>query len=519
MLGRGKHDKLYKSSSGEILMRKVIDPQLQIGEQDIGAIRLDPKSRDDIPQILLGLQHIYTTPEVRGPVFAILEEVLPERSGEGGGKADPDTGRPGMSQWQILVLGVLRLGLDADYDRIQELANQHNTLRKMLGHSDWTDEKYYELQTLKDNLRLFTPEILDRINQEVVAAGHKALKKSLEEGVVARVDSFVVETDVHFPTDINLLLDAVRKTIDTCVKLCEQNNLDGWRQHAYHQRQFKKQYRRVQKLKHSSSKDEKKRQQKQVEIQQAHRSYLELAQSHLARAEQTRKQSPANCPVTLSLLQELDDYLSHARRQIDQIDRRVLRGERIPHDEKVFSIFQPHTEWICKGKAGVPMELGLRVNIIEDRCRFILHHQVMEKTTDDQVAVAMVDETKQRYPTLRAVSLDKGFHSPANRQALEERLECVALPKKGRRSQADKARESGPEFVRLRQEHSAVESAINALEHHGLDKCPDYGIDGFKRYVALAVVARNIHRLGAVLRQQEQEKKQRKRGPYKKRAA
>ncbi|MCU7911343.1 MAG: ISNCY family transposase, partial [Candidatus Thiodiazotropha sp. (ex Lucinoma aequizonata)] len=121
-------------------MRKVIDPQLQIGEQDIGAIRLDPKSRDDIPQILLGLQHIYITPEMRGPVFAILEEVLPERTSEGeNAKADPDTGRPGMSQWQILLLGILRLGLNADYDRIQELANQHNTLRKMLGHSDWAD--------------------------------------------------------------------------------------------------------------------------------------------------------------------------------------------------------------------------------------------------------------------------------------------------------------------------------------------------------------------------------------------
>ncbi|MCU7913480.1 MAG: ISNCY family transposase, partial [Candidatus Thiodiazotropha sp. (ex Lucinoma aequizonata)] len=121
-------------------MRKVINPQLQIGEQDIGAIRLDPKSRDDIPQILLELQHIYITSEVRGLVFAILEEVLPEHTSEGeNGKTDPDTGRPGMSQWQILVLGILRLGLNTDYDRIQELANQHNTLRKMLGHSDWAD--------------------------------------------------------------------------------------------------------------------------------------------------------------------------------------------------------------------------------------------------------------------------------------------------------------------------------------------------------------------------------------------
>lgn len=109
-----------------------------------------------------------------------------------------------MSQWQILVLGVLRLGLNADYDRIQELANEHKTLRQMLGHSDWSDVKQYNLQTLKDNLRLFTPEILDRINQEVVRAGHQALKKNPAEGVVGSCDSFVVETDVHFPTDINL---------------------------------------------------------------------------------------------------------------------------------------------------------------------------------------------------------------------------------------------------------------------------------------------------------------------------
>ena len=159
-------------------MRKVIDPQLQFGEQDISAIELDPKSRDDIPEILRGLQYIYTTRGLRERVFAILAEVIPDRVGEGAeGKADPEQGRPGMEQWKILVLGVLRLGLNADYDRIHELANQHLTIRQMLGHSGWDDETRYNLQTLKDNLRLFTPEILDRINQEVVGAGHRLVKK------------------------------------------------------------------------------------------------------------------------------------------------------------------------------------------------------------------------------------------------------------------------------------------------------------------------------------------------------
>ncbi len=159
-------------------MRQVINPQLQFGEQDISAIAFDPKSRDDIPQILRGLQYIYVTPELRKRVFAILAEVIPGSTIDGkDGPADTSTGRPGMEQWKILVLGVLRLGLNADFDRIHELANQHSTLRQMLGHSDWADDTQYNLQTLKDNLRLFTPELLDRINQEVLSAGHQLLKK------------------------------------------------------------------------------------------------------------------------------------------------------------------------------------------------------------------------------------------------------------------------------------------------------------------------------------------------------
>jgi len=110
-------------------MRQVIAPQLKLGEQDIAAIELDPKSRDDIPQLLRGLQYIYVTAEVREQVFAILAEVMPDGVH---GKAAAHTGRPGMEQWTILVLGTLRLGLNIDYDRVHELANEHKTLRQML---------------------------------------------------------------------------------------------------------------------------------------------------------------------------------------------------------------------------------------------------------------------------------------------------------------------------------------------------------------------------------------------------
>ena len=493
-------------------MRSVINPQMLLDGADIGSIYLDPKSRDDIPQILRGLQHIYTEPALRGRVFAILQEVLPDRVA-GEGKVDASMGRPGMEQWRILVLGVLRLGLNADYDRIQELANQHSTLRQMLGHGDWTDKAQYKLQTLKDNLRLFTPELLDRINQEVVGAGHVLVKKSSPEGLAARCDSFVVETHVHYPTDINLLWDAIRKTVEICAALCETHGLGNWRQSAYNLRQFKKLFRHAQKLKHSTSKDESKRQAKQAAMRQAHRGYLEQAQLYLERAHDTRDK--LKHLVLEVFLGELDAFMQHAARQIDQIDRRVLQGQSIAHDEKVLSLFQPHTEWISKGKAGVPVELGLRVCVVEDQHRFILRHRVMDKTTDDAIAVSIVEQTKQRFDTLKSVSMDKAFHSKDNQVKLKEIVELVVLPKKGRLCAVDKARQSEAEFVRLRRQHSAVESAINALESHGLDVCLDHGIVGFRRYVALAVVARNIQRLGAVLRQQEAD---RIRGPYKKAA-
>jgi hypothetical protein len=195
--------------------------------------------------------------------------------------------------------------------------------------------------------------------------------------------------------------------------------------------------------------------------------------------------------------------------------RAFQQGQTIAHDEKVFSLFQPHTEWISKGKAGVPVELGLRVCVVEDQHRFILHHQVMQKTADDAVAVSIVEHTKQRIGTLQSVSMDKAFHSQDNQIKLAQIVNLVVLPKKGRLSVVDKARESDAKFVQLRRQHSAVESAINALESHGLDICPDHGIMGFLRYVGWAVVARNIQRLGAVLRQQEAD---RIRGPYKKAA-
>jgi len=208
----------------------------------------------------------------------------------------------------------------------------------------------------------------------------------------------------------------------------------------------------------------------------------------------------------------IEYYIFHAERQIDQIRRRVLDGETIPHNEKVFSIFEEHTKWISKGKAGVPQELGLGVCILEDQYGFILHHHVMEHQKDVDIAVLMVSAAKRKFAGLFGCSFDKGFYSPGNREELKTILDQVVLPKKGKLSKKDKQIEYSEEFIESRRKHSAVESAINALENHALDRCPDHGLDGFKRYVALAVLARNIQILGAKVRQKALERlKRRKR--------
>jgi len=142
---------------------------MHFGEVDISKIVFDLKSRDDIPKILKGLQFIYTNIPLRNATFQLLEsQIAPQVS--------KSNGRPGMALWPILVCGVIRLDLNGDYDRLHELVNHHDTLREILGHGTFADVRYH-FPTLKDNVSLLTPELLEEINQLVVQAGHVWVKK------------------------------------------------------------------------------------------------------------------------------------------------------------------------------------------------------------------------------------------------------------------------------------------------------------------------------------------------------
>ena len=151
-------------------MRKVFEPQMTFGQTPIDQIKIDMRARDEIPKLLLGLQHIFCDKTLRQKVFDLLETIVPA-------DVDSKNGRPGMDLWKILVMGTIRLSCNWDYDKLQEIVNNHKTIRQMLGHGLMDDDDMYALQTLKDNVQLLTPEILDEINTLVVEEGHKLLVK------------------------------------------------------------------------------------------------------------------------------------------------------------------------------------------------------------------------------------------------------------------------------------------------------------------------------------------------------
>jgi hypothetical protein len=479
-------------------MRIIKPQQITLGEVDISQIKFDPKSRDDIPRVLRGLQHLYMEKSLRQSIFELLEKEFQPQ-------INKKVGRPGMTLWNIFVLGVIRLDLNTDYDRVLELANQHINLRQMLGHGIYNDYQY-NYQNIVDNVSLFTHELLHKINTLVVKEGHVLIKKG-DTALHGRCDSFVVKTNVHYPTDINLLLDAMRKAITLIAKWSEEAGQTQWRQYRYNINHLKRLVRTAQNCKHRKNIDTN----AQITVvQQAHQTLLHITRRYLNKIQRSEQELMQLKPDTNQQL-GLQNWLSHASRQINQIERRVIKGEVIPHHEKVFSIFEPHTQWIVKGKAGVPVELGVGVCIMEDQYRFILHHRVMQQETDDKIAIHMVKDTQTKFSELRAASFDKGFHSPKNHIELSTMLQQTTLPRKGKLSKIAREHQQTDAFKRARRQHSAVESAINALEVHGLDICLDHGIEGFKRYVAFAVLTRNIHRIGDIAWQLDQQRERRRR--------
>jgi len=483
-------------------MRKRFEQQRKLGVLSISEVKLPIKSRDELPPILRALQHIYVTPALNEEVFKILEgKVL---------KGKKKTGRYGMDLWHILVLSAVRLGLDADYDRLDDFANHHKLIRQILGvETTFGEGKRFSRQSIKDNVSLLDEETITRINEVVVRAGHKLVKKK-DGGLRIKADTYVLESDVHFPTDVNLLWDAARTSLSVIEDAIREGLLEGkgWRKSKYWRRELKNLMRISAKALFGGRK--KKEETKKDRV----KSYLELARGLSEKIEASmlamyeRVLSTSQVEVYAIKIERLEYFHGMLKKHIDLVERRVLRGEQIPVEEKVYSLFEPHTEWLYKGKANKRVELGHNILVASDQWGFIVEYQVIERQAEVSLSLPLADRLLSRFgeDAIESISFDKGFYKRENKELLKLYIPEVIMPKKGKKNQAEQEEESGKTFRKLRHRHSAVESDINRLEHHGLDRCLDKGLHAFKRYCALGVMAANLHKLGNVLQEKARKK-------------
>ena len=190
-------------------MRVAKNNVLSLGQIDIDDVDPNPRSRDDIPAVLQGIQFLHRDKDLLQTIPHLLighlfrsEESKDDSPGAPGNgnrnRINPDLGRPGMSLWSILVLAILKQALNCDYDRLHELACKHLDVRRMMGLSDLFDQDKFSYRTILRNVSLFTPALLEEINQVVVRAGHELQGLGPGHPLQARCDSFVVETDVEW---------------------------------------------------------------------------------------------------------------------------------------------------------------------------------------------------------------------------------------------------------------------------------------------------------------------------------
>lgn len=460
----------------------------------IEKIILPIRSRDELPPILAGLQWIWTQPTLKAEIFVLLEEKI-----LAGKKA---TGRTGMDLWQILVLGVVRLGLDADWDRMEHIANYDMLVRQMLGvpAAPWGDNaKVFAHQTLRDNVALLDEELLKEINARVAAAGREVFAKKDGAPLAAlelKADSYVLETDVHFPTDLNLLWDAGRKCVDLIEKYRDQfgYELPGWRKAKDWRRRFKALERLASKTVYGGGAN------KETRVKRAAREYLHAGRQLSAKVSQGLLRM-CDQAVDGAHWEALGYFHGMLDKHLDLVERRLLKEEKIPAAEKVFSLFEPHTEWIQKGKQRPNVELGHRLLIATDQHELIQDYDVPVGGADVDQSVPVADRLLGRYGAgqIASLSFDKGFTRAEDRDLLSLYVPTVVMPKRGKKNAVESARESERKFVALRRQHSAVESDINSLEHHGLNRCLDAGIDGYRRYVGFGVLSYNLHVIGREL--------------------
>jgi len=333
-----------------------------------------------------------------------------------------------------------------------------------------------------------------------LSGSSEVLPEDIALPLVVKTDSYVVESKVKFPTDIGLLWESGNKCLLLLVGLLLLVDLSAWRSIAAALTKFKKYYRVVSNIHRKKGKNYTAR------LQKACKKYLCYSKQLRGKFEQSLEELGSITNPSKKLkgkLVSIQYYYDMFVKHEGLVRRRIMEGEKIPHSEKVFSIYEPHVEWISKGKANKSVELGHLVLVSSDQYGFIIDVEVAVGKVDVQLSIPLAERLEKRFtaPTyeLKRISFDRGFFSQAAEDKLSKIFKQVVMPKPGKKGTERQTKEESPEFVAAHKAHSAIESTINELEQSGVNQVPDKGLDNFKRYVVLGTVAHNLKRLGKLV--------------------
>ncbi len=469
-------------------MRKSFSSQLRLDCNPIESVELNIESRHEMIPVLAALQQVYANPKLRFSVTELIGLDLNATTRR-------DIGREGFSDWQVVVLAAVRLGCNLDYDQLQDLAENHRSLRGVLGVGDWDQSTHFGWRRIRDTLCMIRPETLQKLNHVIVSYGQELHGDARQE---VRADSFVIEMNIHYPTESSLIWDGVKKIIPLCVALACAIGESGWRQAQQLQRRIKEKARVISQM--SASKSPKAKE----GLPRAYGNLLERTDELIRRAKalKTKAEEESSLPPTMEKVRQLQCWIELTEQVCDTARRRVLLGETVPNTEKLFSLFETHTQLYRRGKAGTPNQFGRLVLVFEDAAGFISHYNIMHRDAQDKdVIVEQTQITQNKHGgEIEKASFDRGFYAPENEEKLSLIIASPCLPPKHPKQYAEKLAGASVEFRQSRQRHPGIESAIGALQAgNGLKRCRDRSELGLERYVGLAILGRNLHTLGKLL--------------------
>jgi IS5 family transposase len=350
------------------------------------------------------------------------------------GLTRPQAGRDGLSAAQVLRAFVLQRVKAWDLRELRERIADGYTLRLFTTFDSQPVPKHDAFHRAFCRL---TPATVRALNDAVVQA---AVGLGLEEGAQLRVDTTVVETNIHWPTDNTLLWDAVRVITRLVTRLGEHvpSARSGF---ANRTRRARRRMQEISRL--TPAQRPRQQTRKYRDLLGVTAGVVATARAAVATAQAAPPADPLAAALVTGLGGEIEHFAGLADQVMAQTRRRVLEGAQLAVHEKIFSIFEPHTDLIKRGKVAKPVEFGHKVFLAESRHGLITDYRVLDGNPVDEVHVppslTQHQATFGRVPALYAA--DRGFYTPGNVEALTAAgvgTECV--PQRG----------EGPGCARLR---------------------------------------------------------------------